>query len=132
MAHKRLCFDWFGATFASGFSPLALAMAVLFGLISDVRAACKIEQIAELKIEQVAGVPLLEGQINGEPVRMLLDTGSDISFLNLAAARHLKLLVHRYGDLGVYGQSGYADLEGASAKELRIGDVTLKDHSINV
>jgi hypothetical protein len=63
---------------------------------------------------------------------MLLDTGSDISFLTLAAARQMKLRVHRYGHLGVYDESESASLEGTSAKELRIGDVTLKDHSINV
>jgi len=132
MAHKRTCFDWIGATFANCSLPLALAIVVLFGVWSDVRAACKIEQIAELKIEQVAGAPMLDGQVNGEHIRMLLDTGSNVSFLTLAAARHMKLLVHRYGDLGVCGPSGCADLEGTKVKELRIGDATLRDHSINV
>jgi hypothetical protein len=132
MAHKQTCFDWIATTFVNCSSALALAIVLLFGIISDVRAACKIEQIAELKIEQVAGAPMLDGQVNGEHIRMLLDTGSNVSFLTLTAARQMKLLVHRYGDLGVYGQSGYADLEGTRVKELRIGDITLRDHSINV
>jgi len=132
MVQKMACFDWIGARFASSSSALALAIVLLFSIICDVRAACKIEQVAELKIEQVAGAPMLDGQVNGEHIRMLLDTGSNVSFLTLAAARHMKLLVHRYGDLGECGPSGCADLEGTRVKELRIGDVTLRDHSINV
>lgn len=132
MAHTRTCFDWIGAAFANRSSPLLLAIVALFGVISDVRAACKIEQVAELKTELVAGAPMLDGELNGTRIRMVLDTGSNVSYLALTAARQMKLLVHRYGDLGVYGQSGYADLEGTSVKELRIGDLTLRDHWINV
>jgi hypothetical protein len=41
---------------------------------SHVFGACKIIQIAEMQVDRNDNQPLIDGQINGEPVRILIDT----------------------------------------------------------
>jgi predicted aspartyl protease len=104
----------------------ALSVALFFGAASAAPAACKIEQIAEFHVERVAGSPIVEGQVNGQPIRMMLDTGSDISYLTLAAAHQLKLPVHQHRPTTMYG------VEAANVNELRIGQLLLVGQSLNV
>lgn len=105
---------------------LALAGVLILGVLSEVRAACKIEQIAEFHVARVAGSPIIEGQVNGQPIRMLLETGSDISYLTLAAAHQLKLPVHQHRPARMYG------VEATDVNELRIDQLLLIGQSLNV
>jgi hypothetical protein len=107
----------------------ALAIALFFGAVSEVRAACKIEQVAEFHVERVAGSPIIEGQVNGQPIRMMLDTGSWISYITMHAARQLKLPVHHHTH---YPAGGYAGVDAADVNELRIGQLLLVGQTLNV
>jgi hypothetical protein len=110
----------------------ALAGALFFGALSEVRAACKIEQISEFHVEMVAGSPMIDGQVNGQPIRMLLETGSVISYLTIPAAHQFKLPIRQYAQHTMYGADGNNNIESANVKELRIGQLLLKDHLVNV
>jgi gag-polyprotein putative aspartyl protease len=109
-----------------------LAGALSFGAFPEVPAACKIEQISELHVEMVAGSPMIDGQVNGQAVRMLLETGSVISYLTIPAAHQFKLPIRQYAQHTMYGANGNDNIETANVKELRIGELLLKDHVVNV
>jgi len=55
-----------------------LAAAAVFGS-GAARAACVIEQVAQLTVDNTAGGPVTNGEINGRQVRMLIDTGATAS-----------------------------------------------------
>lgn len=109
----------------------ALAVVLVFGAASEVRAGCKIEQVSEFHVESVAGSPMIEGQLNGQPLRILLETGSVISYLTRNAAKQFKLPLRHYTHRP-YGSGGYDDVDTVNVKELLIGQVLVKDHLVNV
>jgi predicted aspartyl protease len=53
--------------------------------------ACKILQVAELHVGRRGNSPYTEGEVNGQPVRVLLDTGAYYSFVAGGTARRLQL-----------------------------------------
>ena len=110
---------------------LGLTLFVL-GAISQAQAACKLQQVAEFHVERVAGAPIIDGQINGHPIRILLDTGTSSSSITQTAAHQMGLPLRwvKKGDAvdGVDGQR----MQFADIKELRIGQFLLKDSTITV
>jgi Aspartyl protease len=107
----------------------ALTATFALGLLSEAHAECKLEQISEFHVERVANSPIIDGEINGQPIRILLDTASDLSFLTHSAAHRLGLPI-RNSPLAV--GNGTATLGSAVVEELRIGQFLLKKYSINV
>jgi hypothetical protein len=99
------------------------------GAISQAQAACKLEQLAEFHVERVAGAPIIDGQINGHPIRILLDTGTSSSSITQTAA-------HQMGVPLRWVKNSYAfagqRMQFADIKELRIGQFLLEDSTITV
>lgn len=108
------------------------SLALCIGTVSEVGASCKIEQIAEFHLQNIGGLPVIDGQLNGQPIRALLGTGSVISYLTIPAAHQLNLQVHEYKSLTIYTAVGSEDIEGAYIKQLRIGDLPMDAHAVNV
>lgn len=110
---------------------LGLTVFVL-GAICQAQAACKLEQVAEFHVERVAGAPIIDGQINGHPIRILLETGTSSSFITQTAAHQMGLPLRwvKKGDAvdGVDGQR----MQFADIQELRIGQFLLQDSTITV
>ncbi len=75
---------------------------------------------------------MIDGQVNGQPIRMLLETGSVISYLTITAAHQFKLPIRQYAQHTMYGTGGNDNIESANVKELRIGQLLLKDHLVNL
>lgn len=98
----------------------ALAGVLILGVFSEVRAACKIEQVAEFHVERVAGSPMIDGQVNGQPIRMLLETGSPLSYLTFTAAKQFKLPLYHHTHFPSGGY-GYEGIDTVNVNELRIG-----------
>jgi predicted aspartyl protease len=68
------------------------AVALCAGLsASYAHGACKIAQISELRVARVGNRPMIDGQINEQPIKILVDTGSYDSFISGGAARRLNL-----------------------------------------
>jgi predicted aspartyl protease len=89
--------------------------------------ACKIGQVAELPVTVRANRPLLQGQINGEPVEILVDTGASSSFMWEGAAERLGLKMSGVSGLRIYGVGGEAVVHETVVGELRIGAFAAKN-----
>jgi predicted aspartyl protease len=84
-------------------------------------STCKIAQIAELRVNRVVNRPMLDGQINGQPVRILLDTGSQRSFISGGAARRLNLPLRVDSNQQFYGIGGAVQEMTAAVEHLKLG-----------
>jgi gag-polyprotein putative aspartyl protease len=100
---------------------LALA-GLLLAAMGAASAACKLVQVAEWKADLSHGPPLVDGAINGQPIRILIGTGSDRTFLYAAEARRLGLPLRQYSDRKEYTSTGATvQIESANVEELQIG-----------
>jgi predicted aspartyl protease len=102
------------------------------GLFSEAQAACKLEEISELHVERVGNSPIIDGQINAQPIRILLETGSNFSYITFTAAHQLGLPVREYVSHTAYSAEGNESVKTANVKELHIGQFLLKDYTLNV
>jgi clan AA aspartic protease (TIGR02281 family) len=89
--------------------------------------ACKIGQMAELPVAVRANRPLLQGQINGQPVEILVDTGASSSFMWEGAAERLGLKMSGVSGLRIYGAGGEAVVHETVVRELKIGAFAAKN-----
>jgi predicted aspartyl protease len=92
-------------------------------------ANCQINQVAEIPVTFTAANQVLaHGQVNGQPVGMLIDTGSSQSVVWRPAAGQLGLqLSTGPHNVHMYGIGGESLLEEANIKELRFGNFIVKD-----
>jgi hypothetical protein len=104
-------------------APIILSLAALV-YIPVAHASCRLEEIAVFHVEMVGNSPIVNGQINGQPIRILLDTGSSVSFITRTAARQLDLSIRSYTNRG--------GLSSAMVKELKIGQFVFKNYPANV
>jgi predicted aspartyl protease len=95
-------------------------------------AACQIVQIAELHVRFDGNRPLLDGQINGQDIRILVDTGSSFSFLREDAAAALDLRMSAVPRVDVYGVGGEALMRSVVVKYITIGPFTDKNMELAV
>lgn len=97
-----------------------------------VHASCRLGQVAEFHLEWVDNAPIINGQVNGHPVRILLETGSSVTYITNKAAHQLNLPVREYRERAVIGVGGREGVETAMVNELRIDGFVLKDYTIGV
>lgn len=131
-----------GAQYILGHAPTGRRRACLAGTailslaslvsIPIAHASCRLEEISEFHVELVGNSPIIEGEINGQPVRIVLDTGSDISHLTSTAARQLNLALRSEVDRGMVGPEGYNSVRTTVIKEFKIGKMILKNYTANV
>jgi predicted aspartyl protease len=62
---------------------------------------CAIHPVTRLDFQEMGGLPIVEVQINGRPVKMIVDTGAQRTLLTEAAAKRLDLPV----DIGRFSQT---------------------------
>lgn len=119
----------------------AAAAAVLLGAASAVAAepppvaaarpsACKIGLIGEVPVEFRNNRPLIKGAINGQPVRILLDTGASATMLFAASAARLKLPLEEYGKMA--GVGGMTTSYKAILPSFEVAGVPLKNFVVLV
>src|SRR5215471_15289797 len=108
---------------------LAASVAVALGVASGAAAAtgstCKLARIEEWPVRVMNNVLLIDGAINDEEIRILLDTGSTQTLIFRAAAKRLHLDTRPTRDQMV-GVGGESDIEIAQPNEIRIGQVAHK------
>jgi predicted aspartyl protease len=95
-------------------------------------AECKLLQAAEFHVTLVNNQPLVDAEINGHPVNMLIDTGSWFTMLTRAGAKKLDLHVSSKADMRIYGIGGSDLLSNATLRVLKIGNFSNRDMVIAV
>ena len=109
---------------------LVCSLAVAFATVATTpaHASCQIENITEIPVEFANNRLLAKGVIDGHVVRVLLDTGANLSLIWRPAAERLGLrLVSGPRGVRMYGLGGESRVDGAFVGELRVAGFTLKD-----
>ncbi len=93
-------------------------------------STCKIGLVGEMKVEFRRNRPTITGAINGQPVRVLIDTGAFASMLFTAKARELHLPLRPVNGLRLSGAGGVSEANSAVLDELEVAGVTR--HGFNI
>ncbi len=111
------------------------ALAALCVLAGTARAAtpCTLQQVGELPITMDRGRILVDASINGTPVKMLVDTGAEVTILYRETAEKLGLRATQVGyGAKIYGAGGGDLLSQAGVKELQVGGFVAKGINLAV
>jgi predicted aspartyl protease len=84
-------------------------------------ADCKLAEIAEFHVDPNSASPVVDGEINGHPVRILFDTGVTTSLVPVTEARRLNLTMSRISGARMYGFGGDTAVYDTIVGELKIG-----------
>lgn len=106
---------------------LVLRLAVSVSLSScapDTGGSCALVKVAELPLVVASNVPLVTADINGQPVNLVLDTGSDITALNRAAATRVGVVWDERSPVGVGAAGGKASAFATTLPGLTLGGAT--------
>jgi predicted aspartyl protease len=113
---------------------LAAAAAAIGVALAGAAAAdtgkCKMGRIAELPLRAGGRLPVTDGEINGQKVGILLDTGAEVSLILRSAARRLGLTRHGAGR--VFGVGGEEHAELTQVDEFRFGQAVWKNWRVRV
>jgi predicted aspartyl protease len=105
---------------------LAISLAALLwssaALADDKPAGCLYVEVATVPVKYAGPglVPTIPGTVNGKPVRMLMDTGSEISAMTMRLAEKLDLNMQSTGRW-LTGVSGDSRLYDARINEMTVG-----------
>lgn len=103
------------------------SLALLAALVSWQALAapsdCKLIRIEEWPVRMERNLPIIDGEINGNKAGILIDTGSESSFITRSAVARMTLSRANVGMTG---------LESARIEELRIGPAKRRDWSVLV
>lgn len=101
----------------------AVSALAIVGLALPAMADCKMIQVAELPLDPHWYGVVADGQINGKPVKVLIDTGSTLSMISQSAAKTMGLAITRLRGVTLYGVGGQTDAYGTTVKSLQIGQL---------
>ena len=85
-------------------------------------ADCKLAQIAEFHVDPQSSRPIVDGEINGQPVKILFDLGASTSVIPVSEARRLGLRMSRLEGVRMYGFSGDVAAYDANISEFKVGE----------
>ena len=105
-----------------GLSILALAAAIgCLAAPASALADCKLQTVGEFHVDLSRGVPLVDGEVNGLPAKILIDTGASYSMVVRADAASLGIVgVHGAGEMHAVG--GESEVLAANVKSLKIAN----------
>jgi predicted aspartyl protease len=114
--------------------PCALALWAIFTALAvgtGARAACQLQELAEIDVNAQGSRFILPAVIDGKPARMLVDSGAFSTSLYVDAANRLGLKPAPLSGKS-YGAGGSASLGLTTAKTVTIGGLTARDMSMFV
>ncbi len=126
MRHSRSVFVK-RCTFATVAAAIGLALA---GSATAAESKCRMGRIAEWPLRAGGRLPVIDGEINGQKIGILLDTGAETSLILRSAARRLGLTRHGAGR--VFGVGGEDHAEVTQVDEFRIGQAVWKNWRVLV
>ncbi|HUI59605.1 MAG TPA: retropepsin-like aspartic protease [Steroidobacteraceae bacterium] len=92
--------------------------------------ACQLQTVAVLHLEMNGNSPLVDVSINGQPARMLIDTGAQASLLTRPAALAYNLELRALEGVTIYGVGGYDVSDRVVIDDFQLG--TLKVHKVQL
>jgi len=98
-------------------------MACALAAASPALADCQLNLVAEFHIDPKASVPIADGEINGQPVKVLIDTGANVTLVVAEQAKRLGLPVRKRLDVELHGVGGERNSIEATVKSLKIGQL---------
>ena len=102
---------------------LASLVALAAGRVMAAPPECKLIRIEEWPVRIERNMPIIDGEINGNKVAILIDTGSKRSFVTRSAVARMMLTRTHVGTTG---------LESVRLEELRIGPASRRDWNVLV
>ena len=106
---------------------LAVCATPLFGA-----ANCKLMQIGEWRVKPHSGRLIVDGEINGQKIGVLLDTGAQNSVILRAAADRLGLTRQTAPDYRAYGVGGETYVEYTVLDEMKLGQAARRNWRVLV
>lgn len=88
---------------------------------------CKLVRVAEWEVKPQDNRLIVDGEINGQKVGILIDSGAGTSFVLRAAADRLGLVRQEAPGYRAYGVGGETHVEFAVIDELKIGTASRKN-----
>jgi predicted aspartyl protease len=99
----------------------ALAVGAALLGVRPALAECRLGMVAELPLDPNRDVPVAEGEINGQPARFLIDTGSSWTMIVREEALKRHLAMGRLAGVTVYGVGGAREVFGGTVRSLKVG-----------
>lgn len=115
------------------FRRMTAVLAAWAALTGAAEAACGLHLVADFKVTLQDSSPLIDAKINGEPVKMIADSGAFFSSLSQGAVTQFKLR-QEPGNPYVYtvGIGGTQSISITKVKSLTIADQTLSNQAFIV
>jgi gag-polyprotein putative aspartyl protease/Aspartyl protease len=98
-------------------------MAAILAVPACASADCKLLLLAEFKLDPNSYAPVVDGSINGHPVKVLIDSGAGFSMVTAHEAQALGLPTVEMRGMRAYGIGGDTQLYRAHISQLKIGDL---------
>lgn len=118
----------------SGLACLRLACALLVMLLAacaqtglfDAATTCDYQMRATVPLDAAHGRPLVDAEVNGDPVRLIVDTGAETTLLTSAAAERLGVAATG-APLRLVGVGGEGAGSATTVHSLAIGELELRN-----
>lgn len=108
---------------------LLLSLALAAGAA---HAECKLLRIQEWNVRFERNLPVIDGEINGHKVAILIDSGAERSFITRSAASRLMLSRYDASAKGMYAIPQDRPVEAVLIEELKIGAAARKNWSVQL
>src|SRR5438552_15884125 len=109
---------------------LALLAALLSWHAVAAPSDCKLIRIEEWPVRLERNLPIIDGEINGQKVGILLDTGAERSVVTRSAATRLMLSRYDLASSRLYAVATDKPVEAVQIDEFRIGPAVRKNWNV--
>ena len=107
---------------------IAAAAIAIWGIgAAPALADCKMVQVAELALDPQWYGAVADGQINGQPIKAMIDTGSSLSVISRAEAAKLGLAFRPINGISLYGVGGQRQAYRTTVQSLQVGQLFAKN-----
>ncbi|TMH27110.1 MAG: hypothetical protein E6H66_24140 [Betaproteobacteria bacterium] len=105
---------------------LALGVAMVTSIAVGATSDCRMFQVAELPVRLTHNKLIVDGELNGHKIGIVLDTGATRTLIFRSAAERLGLRRDRVRGVRMFGIGGETDVESTLVDEIKIGKATRK------
>ena len=110
---------------------VSLSTVCLAGSAAAEEKRCQLQTVGEMDVSVDGAGITTQAQIDGKPVRMIIDTGAFGTLLFEGEARKLGLVLRRTGAIA-YGVGGASDIYSVRVKAFRLGSLSERDADLVV